>query len=169
METSYILFTLKPHFNNFNKRVTKRPKLYFYDTGLACNLLKIHSTETLSVSPFRGALFENFIITDLYKQYCNKGSNPDFYFWRDKNGRLEVDCLIDMANYLIPIEIKSGHTINQAFFKQTNEWNQVTQTAPEHNIIIYAGSDSQDRKQAHVIGWKDSTDIIKKLYGTNKE
>lgn len=64
LEASYIIFLLKPYFNNFNKRITKTPKLYFYDTGLTCSLLGIRSVDVLTKSHFRGALFENLIIAD---------------------------------------------------------------------------------------------------------
>jgi predicted AAA+ superfamily ATPase len=76
LEASYILFFLEPHFNNFNKRLVKTPKLYFFDTGLACSLLRIDSPEALSSSHFYGALFESLIISDFYKQYCNAGLRP---------------------------------------------------------------------------------------------
>jgi len=82
LEASYTIFILKPYFNNFNKRIIKAPKLYFYDTGIACSLLGITSVETLYASPFRGALFESLIISDLHKQYFNCGLQPQLYFWR---------------------------------------------------------------------------------------
>lgn len=85
METNYIIFFLRPYFNNFNKRLTKTPKLYFYDTGLVCNLLGIRLTEELSNSPFRGHIFESLVIADFSKQFYNSGSDAEFSFWRDQN------------------------------------------------------------------------------------
>jgi len=104
LEASYIIFFVQPYFNNFNKRLTKSPKLYFYDTGLACSLLGIDSPQLLAQHSMRGGLFECFIISDLCKQYLNRGKRPPVYFWRDLNGRIEVDCIIDDGGKLFPID-----------------------------------------------------------------
>lgn len=154
LEASYILFLLPPHFKNFNKRLIKRPKLYFFDTGLACSLLNINACETLAVSPFRGPLFENFIIADLYKQYCNAGIRPPLYFWRNIGGSHEIDCIIDTGTTLIPIEIKSGQTFSTDFFKGLNYWNEIAQSNPEAGYVVYGGPDSQQRKQGNVVNWQ---------------
>ena len=160
LEASYIIFLLKPHFNNFKKRITKTAKLYFYDTGLACSLLGIRNAHDLILSPFKGPLFECFIIADLYKQYYNQGLEPHLYFWRDQNGRLEVDCLVDLGIKLVPIEIKSGETIMNSFFDGLVKWNELTQTNSENNYIIYAGIAEQNRTAGHVFGWKKSGNLI---------
>jgi len=120
LEASYILFFLEPHFQNFNKRIIKTPKLYFFDTGLACSLLRIDSTETLQNSHFQGPLFEACIISDFYKQYCNAGLRPSLYFWRDSSGAHEVDCILDHGVKLYPVEIKAGKTITQESFRGLN-------------------------------------------------
>lgn len=164
LEASYIIFILKPHFNNFNKRLTKTPKLYFYDTGLACSLLDIQSIENLLFSPHRGHLFESAVISDFYKQYCNLGRKPSLYFWRDQNGRIEVDCLVDRGDMLIPVKIKAGETISNSFFKQLLEWNKISDTDPENNNIVYAGKLNQNRSIGKIISWKDSAEFVRNLY-----
>jgi predicted AAA+ superfamily ATPase len=73
LETTYICFILPPHFKNFNKRITKAPKVYFYDTGLLCYLLRIRNTDQLSVHPLRGAIFENWVIAEYLKYFLNRG------------------------------------------------------------------------------------------------
>lgn len=163
LEASYILFRLQPYFVNYNKRVIKTPKLYFYDTGLVCNLLQIHSPEILAVSPFRGALFENFIISDLYKQFCNRGQRPPLYFWRNTNGLIEVDCLIDKGIGVIPIEIKAAETISSAFFSGITKFNELSASEPEANIIVYAGDQTQPRSNGMVMGWQASGDLVTKI------
>ena len=85
LEASYIITLLQPFYNHFTKRVVKIPKLYFYDTGLACSLLNICSSEELALSIFRGPLFECFIIADLFKQYFAQGTKAPLYYWRDLN------------------------------------------------------------------------------------
>lgn len=154
LEASYILFLLQPYHSNFNKRTTKTPKLYFYDTGLACSLLGIKESDELSLSPFRGHLFENLIITDLFKQYFNKGTTPPLYYWRDQNGLIEVDCLIDNAGQLTPIEIKAGETIVDDFFMSLKKWNVLADLPPENGYVVYGGSEVQKRKNGNVVGWQ---------------
>lgn len=163
LEASYILFRLQPHFNNYNKRITKTPKLYFYDTGLACSLLQINSPDTLTLNPFRGPLFENLIISDLYKQYFNKGQRPPLYFWRNNNGLIEVDCLADTGNTLVPIEIKAGETISGSFFSGITKFNELSGTNSEDNYIVYGGTSKQSRSGGHVIGWQEAASLVEKL------
>lgn len=164
LEASYIIFLLKPHFNNFNKRLTKTPKLYFYDTGLACSLLDIKSVENLSLSSYRGSLFESLIISDFQKQYFNLGIQPSLYFWRDQNGRIEVDCLIDLGDKLISIEIKSSETISNNFFSSLKQWNEISDSQSEQNYIIYGGKIEQNRSLGKIINWKNSSNLIYDLY-----
>jgi len=164
LETSYILFRFKPYFNNFNKRLTKTPKIYFYDTGLACYLLGIKTVKELSASPFRGHLFENFIIADFYKQYFVLGADPSLYFWRDQNGRLEVDCLIDMGNSIVPVEIKSSETIITDFFTNLGHWREIAgEQAAQESYIVYGGHMEQQRSAGHVISWESAGSLVTRL------
>lgn len=163
LEASYIIFLLQPHFNNFNKRLTKSPKLYFYDTGLACSLLGIESSSVLALSTFRGSLFESLIIADLYKQFCNLGRRPSLYYWRDLNGRLEVDCIIETALQLVPIEIKSGETIASDFFDNLVTWSELAKKNPENGYLIYGGDLLQERSKGIVMGWKHAGQLVDKL------
>ncbi len=163
LEASYIIFLLQPHHKNYNKRLIKTPKLYFYDTGVACSLLGIQSKEVLSLSPFRGHLFESLIISDFMKQYANLGYRPSLYFWRDMNGRIEVDCIVDNAEKLTPIEIKSGETIQLSFFDSLLNWNGVSETTSENNYIVYAGDRAQHRTKGNVVTWKDAATLIDDL------
>lgn len=160
LEASYIAFLLQPYHGNFNKRITKTPKLYFYDTGVACSLLGIKNAVDLDVSPFRGHLFENFIIADFFKQYFNVGTTAPLYFWRDKNGLIEIDCLIERGACLTPIEIKSGQTIVSDFFSSLDKWNALASTKPEDGYIVYAGQEVQKRSKGSVVGWQQAGDIV---------
>lgn len=160
LEASYIIFFLEPHFKNFNKRLVKASKLYFFDTGLACSLLRIDSVQDLSNSYFQGALFESMIISDLYKQYCNKGSRPSLYFWRDAGGAHKVDCIIDQGSKLYPLEIKAGKSIASDSFRGLDYWNDIANADPRDSYLIYADEEKQIRKQANVLGWKDASSLI---------
>ncbi len=163
LQASYVIFLLQPHYRNFKKRLTKSPKLYFYDTGIVCSLLKISTPITLSPHPLRGNIFENFMITDFYKQYYNIGVRPPLYFWRDNNKRFEVDCLIDEDNVLTPIEIKAGETIHSDYFKGLKSWNEISQTNPENNYIVYGGEKNQQRSNGTIIGWEKANNLIQKI------
>ncbi len=163
LEASYIIFLLKPHFNNFNKRITKTSKLYFYDTGLACSLLEMSSPDNLSLSSFRGALFECLILSDFYKQYHNSGLRPALYYWRDQNGILEIDGLVDLGVTMVPVEIKSGETITKDFFKGLKRWCELASVDPSNGYVIYGGDDEQKRSMGHVLSWQQTGTLISHL------
>ena len=106
LETSYIIFLLQPHHENFNKRLVKNPKIYFYDTGLACHLLGIRTTQELLFHPMRGALFETLIISEFFKCHYNVAETPRLYYWKDVQSH-EVDCIMEKSfGHPFPIEIK---------------------------------------------------------------
>ena len=136
-----------------NKRLVKSPKLYFYDTGLACALLDMQSFEQLQVHYLRGGLIESLIISDIFKHYYNSGSRPhNVYFWRNQAGN-EIDCIIQRGNTLVPIEIKSGKTIVSDFFDGLVYWAQLAEKAPPVGYVVYGGCENQKRTQATVVSW----------------
>ena len=142
LETSFIVFRLQPYHKNYNKRIVKMPKLYFYDTGLASALLGIENKEQLSLHPFRGALFENMVVLEFLKNRFNHGKTNNLFFWRDNVGT-EIDLLIEYTERLVPIEIKSGQTITDAYFKSLTTWCKIT--GIDTGYIIYAGNQTQKR------------------------
>ena len=153
LETSYIVFLLTPHYQNFNKRLIKSPKLYFYDTGLICALLRIQQSEQLKTHPIRGQLFETWAISELIKHRFNQGLLSNLYFWRDSQGH-EVDVIIENGNQLVPIEIKAGQTINADYFNSLKYWHDLTKSK-QNGYLIYAGDQSQVRTNFHVVSWQD--------------
>jgi len=153
LEASYLVFLLQPHHANFNKRLVKSPKLYFIDTGLLCWLLGIQQPEQLDAHPLRGPIFETFVIAELRKAWVNSGERPMFYFWRDSNGN-EVDLLIETGAKLIPVEIKSGQTVNRDYFKTLERWTDMAGTMATDPTLIYAGDDEQMRRWVRVLGWR---------------
>jgi hypothetical protein len=152
LESSFIVFRLKPHHTNFNKRLVKMSKLYFCDTGLALALLGVNRQEQLNQHPVRGAIFENFIIAELLKQRYNRGLSNNLYFWRDNSGH-EIDLLLDEVNQLHPIEIKSGKTITNDFFKSLIFWQKLT--GKNEGTVLYAGDQVQKRSDGlQVLPWR---------------
>ena len=143
LQSSYIIYLLKPYYNNFNKRITKTNKLYFYDTGVACSLLGIKSAEQIPIHAAKGALFENMIVSELLKDRFNKGENDNLYYWRDKTGN-EVDILTGNEEQLTAIELKAGETISTDFFKGLNYFSAL-QTDTIEKLLIYGGNQEQQR------------------------
>lgn len=160
LEASYIIFFLNPHHENFNKRALKTPKLFFYDTGLVCSLLGIQSAESAGYSAMKGHLFECFMIADFFKQWHNQGLRPPLYFWRDKNGSVEIDCIVDMGTQLIPIEIKASETSRSELFDSLEKWNKISGTEPNHNYLVYAGTEIQKRQKGNLISWHDASMLM---------
>lgn len=159
LEASYIVYLLKPHYKNFNKRIIKTPKLYFYDTGLAARLLGIEKKKQLINHAYRGALFENWVVVELLKKRLNAGQPSNIYFWRDRAGN-EIDVLIDQGNRIIPVEIKSGRTISQAYFKGLRRWSELVGSQANRPYLVYAGDKRQEREAATVLPWQDVGEIM---------
>jgi predicted AAA+ superfamily ATPase len=154
LQASYIIFLVQPHFKNFSKRLVKTPKLYFYDTGLACFLLAIEEVQQVATHYLRGGLFESFCISEIMKLRFNVGRDPHCYFWRDKIGH-EVDCVIDYGGKLYPIEIKAGQTITQDYFEELHYWKELAGDEAGRSYCIYAGAESQNRTLVSVLKWQD--------------
>ncbi len=142
LESSFIVYRLAPHFQNFSKRVVKMPKLYFYDTGLVSSILNISSEDILQTHIYKGALFENMIINELLKLKANTESKFDLYFWRDHVGN-EIDLVIDNGRTLYPIECKSGATIVSEFSKSIEKWFKIS--GQNRGTVMYAGDMIQKR------------------------
>lgn len=159
LEASYIVFRLYPFHQNFNKRLVKTPKLYFYDTGLASVLLGLKSKEQAQLHFAKGALFENLVIADLMKSRFNAGVRPDSYFWRDNSGN-EVDLIIDEGPHQKAVEIKSSRVINPDFFKGLRYWSKLSGASPEDMFLVYGGKENQTRTHGNVAGWQTASTTI---------
>lgn len=158
LEASFIVFRLQPYHKNFNKRIVKMPKLYFYDTGVASTLLGIENANQMKLHPLRGELFENMIVVDFLKNRYNQGKLSNLYFWRDSLGR-EVDLLIESHDSLVPIEIKSGQTITNDYFGSLTEWLKIS--GEDKGWIIYAGDSKQARSSGiTVVPFKEAAGEI---------
>jgi predicted AAA+ superfamily ATPase len=160
LEASYIVYLLKPHHNNFNKRIIKMPKLYFYDTGLACSLLGINSVSDVGKYYHKGALFENLIVSELLKKRFNKGKQDNLFFWRDSTGH-EIDIIIDEGIKLVPVEIKSSKTINTEFYKNLKFYCTMSGMEQKNSAVVYGGDQNQNRTLGRVMGFKSAESLLK--------
>jgi hypothetical protein len=160
LEASYIVFRLPPFHANFGKRLIKAPKLYFYDSGLAANLLGIEQPDQLATHPLRGAIFENWVISEIAKQFRHRAKRPRIAFYQER-GRLEIDLLIEQAADITLVEIKSGQTPSSRYFanfpafaarldeRKDGRWRL------SRRLVVYAGDSSQSRSVGELVSWRD--------------
>lgn len=154
LETSYIVYLLQPYHSNFNKRITKSPKLYFYDTGLLCFLLKIPDSSSLKISPYKGNLFENYVVNEYVKQNYHNNRLIDFWFWRDAVGH-EVDFLWQATEKLNLVEIKATETIMPEMFKGLSYFEKLAPQLVASKALVHTGIFTQNRSAGKVISWKN--------------
>ena len=163
LETSCIIVLIRPHHKNFNKRLVKMPKLYFTDPGLAVHLAGIQSADNLCFHSLKGGLFESLIVTEFLKYRFNQAKESNIYFWRDQHGH-EIDCLIEhKGTDLIPVEIKSGRTANNDYFKEIAYWNTLSGNSPDRSFVVYGGEQSQQRTTGHLIGYAHLEPVLEYL------
>jgi len=152
LEASFIVLLLRPHYRNFGKRLIKAPKIYFLDTGLLCFLLGVGSPRDLHHHASRGPIFESFVVSELCKNFMNRGERPPLYFWRDSTGH-EVDLLIDLGRRLIPAEIKSARTIAGDSFDGLDHWRKIAGQPRAPAALIYGGDRLFEQHGAIVHPW----------------
>jgi predicted AAA+ superfamily ATPase len=152
LESSYIVFQLQPYFQNFNKRISKTPKLYFYDTGLACFLLDIRESADLDNPTLLGSLFENLVVAEFYKQNYHQYRLKEYWFWRDAQGN-EVDLLSKSGQMFELFEVKSTQTVLPALFKGLDYFEGLAGDKVKGKTLIYGGQENQDRTHYKVRAW----------------
>jgi len=161
LEACFIIFLLPSYHENLGKRITKSPKLYFYDVGLATTLMNLTIETLIKKRDIYGGLFENMVIVDLMKQFYAQGIRHTLSFFRDTNNN-EIDLIIETGGEVIPLEIKASETIKQDFF-ETPLWFQSQITDAVAPIVVYGGSQQQTRSYGRVISWKSLDRVYTKL------
>lgn len=154
LENSYITFQLQPYYENFSKRVIKSPKLYFYDTGLLCYLLKLNNPDQLLLHPFKGSLFENMMVAEYVKRMYHTDQVEDVWYWRDSGGH-EVDLIVQRGDVLEIVEFKATETIMPDLFKGLTYFETISKKINLKKTLVYAGNELQQRSVAEVLPWKD--------------
>ena len=140
LQTAGIVYLLPPYYANFGKRIIKRPKLYLTDTGILCSLLGIQNSDQIDNHPLKGAVFENYVILEHLKERNNSLESSNFYYWRNVSG-VEIDLIIEKNGLLTPIEIKSGTTYHEKWWKNIINW-QLFANNKTPGIIIYGGTEN---------------------------
>ncbi|MFN5372027.1 MAG: ATP-binding protein [Bacteroidia bacterium] len=154
LETSYIVYQLQPYYSNFNKRLTKSPKLYFYDTGLLCFLLKINDASSLKISRHKGNLFENYVINEYLKQNYHRNLILDFWFWRDAVGH-EIDLIWQKSEKLNLVEIKATETVMPEMFRGLSYFEKFIPDLIQSKTLVHTGLYNQNRTAGRVQSWKE--------------
>jgi len=158
LESSYIIFRLHPYFANIGKRVTKSPKLYFTEVGLAAYLLGIENPSHVTRDPLRGGLFENMVIADLLKTRLNQGCDPGLFYLRDDKG-FEIDLLVKQGRSLMPLEIKSSMTFNPDFIKPIRVFCEREKEA-RAPALIYAGEALPDVHGIRCVNYSNAHTLL---------
>ncbi len=162
LEASFILYRLQPYYRNFNKRLIKSPKLYFYDTGIVSSLLKIQDPDMIKTHYMYGSLYENLIISEILKSFHHNGKIPHIYYWRESNGT-EIDCLIEKgAQKMIALEIKAGKTFNKDYLKNLKKFPPESKDLEKS--VIYAGDQSSKISGINLISHAGLIDFLENLH-----
>ncbi len=135
LEASYIVRLLPPYFENFGKRLTRSPKLYFLDSAIACFLTRQPSAEAAFAGAMGGALFEGLIVSEAAKVFASLGRPADLYHWRSHDG-FEIDLLVQTPTGLAPIEIKSTATPTARHAAQLSHFTQIAPAASRPGLLV---------------------------------
>ena len=160
LDASFIIFKLNPYYKNYSKRLIKSPKLYFYDTGIVCSLLGITNPKTLITHSVRGGIFESWIISELKKKFYNIHRMAPLYYWKNNQG-IEMDLVIEKLEQLVILEIKSGKTLNQSFFKNLDYFYQLAKENIHAQYLVYGGESKQGQyvRKTQVLSWEELDSI----------
>ena len=153
LESSFILYRLLPYYRNFNKRLVKSSKLYFYDTGVACSLLGIRDADQINLHYLKGALFENLVINEFIKRSFHRGENRQPFFWQDSHGK-EIDCLLVDGEEITPVEIKAGKTMSISYFDNLKYWRALADLPEDQGFVVYGGDQSMQTSTGAFISWR---------------
>ncbi len=161
LQESYVVFLLQPYYANIRKRLTKSPKLYFYDVGLVAYLLGVENETQMSRDPVRGALFENMVVMELVKYRFNRGQDHNLYFFRDERHH-EVDVVIKSGNTLTGIEIKSSATFHTDFLKGLNYLEKLFKNKVSRSVVIHAGEEHRG-KEFSVLKYQNTEKVFTEI------
>jgi len=149
LEASYIVFTIEPYFHNLGKRIIKRPKVYFWDTGLVCYLTGIRTKELLEKGPLCGPVFENYLISEIFKSIKHQNKEHKLFYFKSSSGS-ESDLIIeDRANKkIIFTEIKYNKTARPVMVENIKKLIEKEKEYQVHagydasGLLLYTGSET---------------------------
>lgn len=146
-----IIYLVEPYNEeSIVKRVVKRPKLYFFDTGLACYLCGIDSPETLQKSFLKGRFFETFVFNEIRKSYAENGINQKLYYYRDSEQN-EIDMVLLRNGRLSCIEIKTGQSFHRNYQKAFKKLEKTKYEKGMNAIICTADEISIEEDGTYIL------------------
>lgn len=154
LEASYVVYLLQPFHANINKRLTKSPKLFFYDVGLATFLAGINESYQILTSPMKGPLFENLVVMEALKSKYNRFKPYQLCYYRDSNNN-EVDLILDFTTHLDAVEIKSSQTFDKSFLKGLNYIRGILPEKIRNTTVCYSGDIEQTIDGTKLVNYKN--------------
>ncbi len=152
LEIGFLATTLPPHHASYRKRLRKRRRLHFLDTGLVCYLLDIPDARTLERHPLRGAVFESFVVSELVKAFAARRREPPLSWWRDAAGR-EIDVLVDAGGRIVPVEVKSGRTVPADAVDTLAWWTALPGNPNRGGVLVHGGTERFEFRGFRVLPW----------------
>lgn len=164
LEATFVLHRLRPWHRNLGKRLSKTPKLYFWDTGLLCWLLRLREDAQLVQHPLRGPVFETWVVSELLKLCHHRGEVPEAFFYRDQSG-LEVDLLLRRPDHWLVVEVKSGTTVASDWVSALRRFGERAGGAldglPLRPVLVYGGEEATRRGEVRVVPWHDVASLVR--------
>ncbi|MCG2724883.1 MAG: ATP-binding protein [Elusimicrobia bacterium] len=148
LEAGYVIYFLRPYYENVSKRLIKSPKLYFYDVGLASFLIGIMGKKELETHPLFGSLYETFVVGEIMKYLSHRNLKNEVYFLKD-NSNIEIDILLKTKNQLFPIEIKSSETVNSVFFRNFKIYAKYFNL--KKGALVYSGREETELNGIEIV------------------
>ncbi|MBI3252913.1 MAG: ATP-binding protein [Candidatus Omnitrophica bacterium] len=158
LESTRIIYLLRPYFRNISKRVVKSPKIYFTDTGLLSYLLKFGGPEAVAAGPMGGAFFENMVVVELLKEKFHRNKRGELYFYRDSNHN-EVDVLIDEGMNKTLIEIKMAKTLRPEHADFLSRFQKKIPHSSAY-LVSLCGDRTRLFKNVWAIPWSDAHELL---------
>ena len=152
LETSQMIYLLRPYYRNFGKRIRKRPKLCLLDTGLATFLLGLHTSEAVLHGPSLGALMETAVIGEWVKAFRQRGEQPAMYYWQPSGGG-EVDLIIDYGGSLHGIEVKATATPSPRQAESVARWMEAAGPTAKGALACNVPAPTSLRPNIRAIPW----------------
>ena len=157
LEASYMVFLLPAYTQNARKSIVKSPKIYFIDNGLVTYLCGISTRELFERGPMGGALFENYIVSEVHKRMINVPRFNFLYYYKEQRG-LEIDLIIDDFQNRMLIEIKSNSTFRPKMVAPIETFLK----DGDHGFLVYRGENFPYKPPIHILNYEHFLEKILK-------
>jgi predicted AAA+ superfamily ATPase len=158
---SYIVFTLPSWHINADKRIAKRPKLFFHDTGLLCSLLGVRNAEQLGASRVKGHVFENAVVSEAAKAFLNRGEAPRLHYLNDHDSSAEIDLVVETGSGVAVWEIKASQTANSKYATAVARFQTAVDVADRR--VVYDGPDGLSQQGVPYSNWRKLPELLAAL------